>query len=356
MLIQSVIAAARRWPKARITVLLPSDGPLRSELLPFVADVRVTNLGILRKSNLKKMRLRDAAKFLRKVMEARRVMQDYELIYINTAMVMDFILAACTVSKPRVIHVHEIPTGLAKPFFCALLIMTGAYVLFNSHATRASFIIPFWQKYSVVWNGVPPAKQLVVPEAHEKLNVLLIGRFNAWKGQSILLSAVRSLSVDLRSRLSVRLVGSVFGMQNHFAEDLSGTIAAQGLSSVVEMYPFNPNPGSHYLWADVVVVPSTKPEPFGLVAIEAMAAGRSVIAANHGGLSEIVIDGVTGTLFSPGSINSLASAIVSYIENPDRAQSEGAAGRERFEAEFEESHYKSKVTSVIAELTRSKLS
>jgi glycosyltransferase involved in cell wall biosynthesis len=122
------------------------------------------------------------------------------------------------------------------------------------------------------------------------------------------------------------------------------------------MYPFNPNPDSHYLWADVVVVPSTKPEPFGLVAIEAMAAGRSVIAANHGGLSEIVIDGVTGTLFSPGSINSLASAIVSYIENPDRAQSEGAAGRERFEAEFEESHYKSKVTSVIAELTRSKLS
>jgi glycosyltransferase involved in cell wall biosynthesis len=99
-----------------------------------------------------------------------------------------------------------------------------------------------------------------------------------------------------------------------------------------------------------VVVPSTKPEPFGLVAIEAMAAGRSVIAANHGGISEIVVNGVTGTFVVPGSVESLSSAIMAYFHDPARAAAEGIAGRARFKAQFEETHYKLKITNIIAEL------
>jgi glycosyltransferase involved in cell wall biosynthesis len=155
--------------------------------------------------------------------------------------------------------------------------------------------------------------------------------------------------------VNVRLVGSVFGDQTHFTDELVRLIAEQGLSDVVEMFPFTADPYPHYFWADVVVVPSTKPEPFGLVAIEAMAAGRSVIAANHGGLPEIVVDGVTGSLVVPGSVESLAAAIVSYIEDPARLTTEGDAGRERFANQFEESHYKLKITNIIAELCESRI-
>jgi len=101
----------------------------------------------------------------------------------------------------------------------------------------------------------------------------------------------------------------------------------------------------------VIVVPSTKPEPFGLVAIEAMAAGRSVIAANHGGLCEIVVDGVTGSFVAPSSQEELAGAIQKYIEDSPRALTEGNAGRKRFLAEFEESHYKLKIADIIARLS-----
>jgi glycosyltransferase involved in cell wall biosynthesis len=87
-----------------------------------------------------------------------------------------------------------------------------------------------------------------------------------------------------------------------------------------------------------------------------MAAGRSVIAANHGGLSEIVVDGVTGSFVVPGSIESLAAAIVRYIEDSARVTAEGNAGRERFAAEFEESHYKLKITNIIADLADPKVS
>jgi glycosyltransferase involved in cell wall biosynthesis len=335
--------------------LLPCDGALRTALLSVVSDVRVADLAILRKSNLKKMKVRDVIGLLRKIVEARRMMRTYDLTYINTVMVMDYILAASIVMTPRLVHVHEIPTGVTTAFFSVLLMFSRALVIFNSNATRRSLRLPFWQRCAIVWNGVAAPAVSPPVNSYAKLNLLLIGRFNSWKGQAILLRAVAQLPSDLRARLSVRLVGSVFGDQKHFSDDLAKLIVEQSLSDVIEIFPFTADPYPHYFWADVIVVPSTKPEPFGLVAIEAMAAGRSVVAADHGGLSEIVVDGVTGSLVVPGSVDSLAAAIVSYIEDPARVTSEGIAGRKRFAAQFEESHYKLKVTNIIAGLCGAKL-
>jgi glycosyltransferase involved in cell wall biosynthesis len=184
------------------------------------------------------------------------------------------------------------------------------------------------------------------------MNLLLIGRFNSWKGQAVLLRAVAQLPPDLRIHVRVRLVGGVFGDQQHFTDELVRLIKDLELSEIVEMFPFTPNPYEHYAWADIVVVPSTKPEPFGLVAIEGMAAGCSIIASNHGGVCEIVVDGVTGSLVAPGSFGSLAAAITRNIEDPERARAEGRAGRKRFAAEFEESHYKLKITNIISDLVK----
>jgi glycosyltransferase involved in cell wall biosynthesis len=336
--------------------LLPCDGDLRTALLSIVDDVRIVDLAVLRRSSLKSLRLCDVAGLIIKILEARRIVRAYDVTYINTVVVMDYILAAGLVRRPRIVHVHEIPTGLAALFFSALLMLSRAFLIFNSHATRRSFWLPLWQRKAIVWNGVASPPELPSAASHSKLNLLLIGRFNSWKGHHVLLKAVAQLPEELRTRLSIRLVGSVFGDQGHFADELVRMIAWQGLSEIVEMFPFTPDPYPHYSWAGVVVVPSTKPEPFGLVAIEAMAAGRSVIAANHGGLSEIVVDGVTGSFVVPGSIESLAAAIVRYIEDSARVTAEGNAGRERFAAEFEESHYKLKITNIIADLADPKVS
>ena len=356
VLIQSVHAAACRWPEARITVLLPCDGDLRTALLPIVDDVRIVDLAVLRKSNLKRLKLRDVGGFIRRILEARRMVRAYDVTYINTVLVMDYILAAGVVRRPCIVHVHEIPTGLAALFFSFLLMLSRAFVIFNSHATQRSFRLPFWQRKAIVWNGIAPPPELPSVASHSKLNLLLIGRFNSWKGQEVLLRAVAQLPPGLRTRLSVRLVGSVFADQAHFADELVRIIAEQDLSEIVEMFPFTPDPYPHYTWADIVVVPSTKPEPFGLVAIEAMAAGRSVIAANHGGLSEIVVSGVTGSFVVPGSIGSLAAAIARYIEDSERVTAEGNAGRKRFAAEFQESNYKLKIANIIADLAEPKAS
>jgi glycogen(starch) synthase len=77
--------------------------------------------------------------------------------------------------------------------------------------------------------------------------------------------------------------------------------------------------------ADVVVVPS-RYEPFGLVALEAMACGTCVVATRTGGLTETVRDGVTGRLVDVGDVDALASTVHELLVDPDRRARLARAG------------------------------
>lgn len=79
--------------------------------------------------------------------------------------------------------------------------------------------------------------------------------------------------------------------------------------------------------ADAVAVPSVRPEPLGLVALEAAAAGRPVVAARHGGVAEVVRDGETGRLVPAGDPAALASALRGLADDPAMAHRMGRAGR-----------------------------
>lgn len=83
-----------------------------------------------------------------------------------------------------------------------------------------------------------------------------------------------------------------------------------------------------------VVAPSTWLEAFGLVVVEAMAAGVPVVAAGHGAFVELVEDGVTGLLHEPGESASLASRIRRIAAEPDRNRQMGEAARRRYEQGF----------------------
>lgn len=84
-----------------------------------------------------------------------------------------------------------------------------------------------------------------------------------------------------------------------------------------------------YAAADIFVAPSVWDEPFGMVACEAMAAGKPVIASRAGGLPEIVVDGQTGLLVSRGDDAALAHALERLLQDPELATRFGQQGRER---------------------------
>jgi len=89
-----------------------------------------------------------------------------------------------------------------------------------------------------------------------------------------------------------------------------------------------------YSRSTVLVVPSFR-EQFGIVAVEAMMCGCPVIASNIGGLREIVIDGITGTLFEWGNAAALSNVLASYIFNPFRAKWKGKNASVWVKSQFE---------------------
>jgi glycosyltransferase involved in cell wall biosynthesis len=86
--------------------------------------------------------------------------------------------------------------------------------------------------------------------------------------------------------------------------------------------------------AQFLVAPSTCYETFGLVAIESFSCGTPVIASRHGGLGEIVQDGVTGLLFNPGDANDLAEKINWAKSHPKEMMAMGFRARQVYEARY----------------------
>ena len=89
-----------------------------------------------------------------------------------------------------------------------------------------------------------------------------------------------------------------------------------------------------YAGCDIAVVPSLWEEPFGMVAVEAMACGRPVVASRVGGLKETVLHGETGLLFERGSAPELAAHLATLLDNAELRSRMGTAGRERVMEQF----------------------
>jgi glycosyltransferase involved in cell wall biosynthesis len=104
--------------------------------------------------------------------------------------------------------------------------------------------------------------------------------------------------------------------------EMTGTVSADRCAELI----------SH---ARAVLLPSAWEEPFGLVAIEAMAAGVAPIAAGHGAFTELITPGVDGVLFSPGDPAALALAIADVERNPEQYEVYGDQARKTYEQRFD---------------------
>ena len=106
---------------------------------------------------------------------------------------------------------------------------------------------------------------------------------------------------------------------------------------------------------DVLVHCPTAPEPFGRAVAEAMGAGRPVVAANDGGVPELVEEGRTGLLVPPGDVAAFAAAVRRLLEDTGLRQRFGSAARQRAEAMFAVDAHAARVLEHYAPLTPSSL-
>jgi glycosyltransferase involved in cell wall biosynthesis len=135
--------------------------------------------------------------------------------------------------------------------------------------------------------------------------ILCPGRISRIKGQHVLIEALAALS-DLPFLCII--AGSVQGHED-YRDELLERIRTLRLEGKVRIVPPTQSMAEAYTLSGLVVVPSVQAESFGRVAIEAQAMGRLVVATDHGGARETIVNNETGYLAPPGDAAALAEAI-----------------------------------------------
>lgn len=173
--------------------------------------------------------------------------------------------------------------------------------------------------------------------APETKVIFYIGRFDPRKGIETLVRAVAQSKI--RDQANLKLIiggGSRPGQSDGIERDrIEGIVKELGMSGFTE-FPGRVSDEAlpiYYAAADVCVVPSHY-EPFGLVAIEAMASGTPVIASDVGGLQFTVTPEETGLLVPPKDNAGFAEAVDRILRNPDWQKQLGQNARQRVEAKF----------------------
>lgn len=135
----------------------------------------------------------------------------------------------------------------------------------------------------------------------------LIGRLDKAKGQKILLEASAVLKNKF-SNFKVLLVGEETLNEPGILADLKSTVSSLELSEKIIFTGYRSDIPEIMASLDILVM-SSDAETFGRVIIEGMASGAAVVASRAGGVVDIVDDGVTGLLFTPGKANALAERL-----------------------------------------------
>jgi glycosyltransferase involved in cell wall biosynthesis len=181
----------------------------------------------------------------------------------------------------------------------------------------------------VTRRAIVPLFTTMAPHAgsghHARRRVVFAGRIVQPKGVEVLVRAARDVDAELvicgdgRQLPSLRRLAHELGVADRIS--FRGWLAAADLA--VELAN-----------ASLVAIPSLWPEPFGLVGIETLAAGRPVVASATGGVSDWLQDGVSGMLVPPGDVRALTAALNELLADPARQQAMGAAGREAVARRF----------------------
>ena len=320
----------------RVTVLLSDDQPpgwLSEQLTEAGIDVRRGPLAPARRRYLHGAAMPEYGRALlaaRRFIhgEARRVRAD--VIHVNTSA----LLVAAVLGRPGgaglVWHIHEIverPSPAAWAFRAAPALAADRVIAISEAV--AAHIGPNLpgqgRRVVVIPNGLEPLATMPPRPPRDEPVAVFLGRLNRWKGQEIFLEAAVRLAPEFPGSRFI-IAGDPPQGEEWRAEDLQRRIDAAGLDGSVRLAGFVDDSATFFAGADVAVVPSTWPEPFGLVIIEAMRVGTPVVATNHGGATEIIHHGRDGYLIEPGDVGEVAAAVRRIFRGPALRDRLGAAG------------------------------
>jgi glycosyltransferase involved in cell wall biosynthesis len=325
-----------------VVVVLSESGPLLAEVESLGVEVYVHKLGILRRKYYNLRGLVNRAKTLNKVkkyLEGLIKEKNITHMYSNTSAVLAGALISSKYQVQHIWHLHEIiltPKWFVK--WIGKIINKNAHqVVVVSAAVKENWITSINQeKIRLIHNGIDYLpflqEQNTIHQScnlpTDKIIIGMVGRINHWKGQGYFLEMAHHL-VKTHDHLHFVIVGDAYPGTEDFVKDMKIKIEQLELSDRVSFLGFRKDIPAVLKSLDIFVLPSTLPDPFPTVILEAMASEIPVVATAHGGSIEMIEDGKTGCLI-PWD-NALEGAKkISYIITDNNLRSEmGKMGRER---------------------------
>jgi glycosyltransferase involved in cell wall biosynthesis len=156
------------------------------------------------------------------------------------------------------------------------------------------------------------------------------GRIDTWKGQRYAIEAIAQVTHPVQLIL---LGDEITASPTPLLPELKALAQQLGIADRVCFTGHVDDPAEVVRHFDIVLCPSDY-EPFGLVAIEAMALGLPVVASDTGGFQESVENGTTGVLVTPKNGKAIATALAPLLSDPARRHTMGQAGKARFDQLF----------------------
>jgi glycosyltransferase involved in cell wall biosynthesis len=170
------------------------------------------------------------------------------------------------------------------------------------------------QKVRTVKNGLPTPEFLQEPKKKTHFVLSIIGQISPLKGHEMLLRAIAILSRK-RSDIKLRIVG---GGNLSYIEGLKLLSTELGIQNLIEWTGVLTDQNSIYEDVDFAIVPSTQPDSYPTVVMEANFRGIPVIASDIGGLPEMIKEGYNGFLFKANDVLSLSEVLENKVtRNPN---------------------------------------
>jgi glycosyltransferase involved in cell wall biosynthesis len=324
---------SRGW---EVTVALPERGSLAPLLEDAGARVVLADPGAPRLVFGPAAWLSFAARLPIAVVRHARLARRAEVVHANASTVLAAAVGARLARRPLVWHVRESYADNPRSWRLLAHVMRrlAAVVVANSEATgREAEAAGLGSRVVVVRNGIDLGPRR---EPGSGGAVVTVGRINGWKGQDVLVEATALL--DQRGvAVDVEIAGDVYPGGEEHRLRLERLVRERGVSDHVRLLGYVDDVPRLLERAAVFVLPSKRPEPFGLALVEAMAAGVACVATDAGGPREIVRHGETGLLVPPGDPVALADALERLLREPELRRRLGSAAaddvRRRFAAD-----------------------
>jgi len=310
-----------------LEVWLPTDldypeRQLSRALVERGVRVRRRALPIMRRAYLTPRRLPGLA--LRTVITTLRVLAARPaLVYLNTAAAA---LAApgARLSRARVVlHLHEHIDARSRAVIPFLRLPHR--IIAVSAAVAGALPSALHDRTRVVHNGFEVDPPAALPSFANGIRLVIASRWNAWKGHRVLLEAWDRTG---RDDLHLTILGDA--PLSGEAVDVPSIVAASPRRTQIEVVGRTDDVRGYVDRAHVVVVPSILPDPLPTIAIEALGAGRAILASDDGGLPEIVGD--ERFLVAAGDVDAWTAALDAL--DPEVVRAAADAARRRFEHLF----------------------